>query len=382
MKLYRALILFFSIVYSQFLFANTFADDKDLKDIAKKGMNPKYSGDLVLPLNPHTEAAQKEAKEFISSLETPNNQLKPRSNFSPSPSLVFASWSMGEKLLNTLFETSSTDQNITIVFRGLRNPSDITASLRELQNIAAKYSPTPRVIVDPVLFRRHKIETVPTILVFDRSLTKELSRVTGLVDPSWLEDEVFAGEKGDRGVKGPSFDIAERDLTDVMKEKVTNVDWAKKKSEAIERYWDKQNFINLARATEANIRHLDPSVLVTSDIKDAFGGVIVKKGTVINPLKMIPFNQAIVVFDPLDRQRLPMVLKRFRDLKKTHPRVTLIATQMDKVDGWAKYKSLTDYFQEHIFKLTPDVYSRFELQRTPAIITANSHSFIIEEFVE
>lgn len=381
MKLYRALILFFSLFHSP-LFADTFSDDKEMKEIAKNALNPKYDGDLFIPVNPHTDSALKEAKEFVASLDMPHSPMKPRSNISPSPRIVFASWSMGEKLLNSLFEVASIDQNITIVFRGLQNPADITGSLRGLQNIAAKYSPVPKVIVDPVLFRKHDVKIVPTILVFDNSLTNEVSRVTGLIDPHWLDQEVSSGESGDRGVKGPSYDIAERDLSDVMREKVASVDWGKKKSQAIARYWEKQKFITLERATEHNIYYLDPSVHVTSDIKDSTGGIIVKRGSVINPLKLMPFTQALVVFDPLDRERLPVVLNRFNQLKKTHNRVTLIATQMDTVDGWAKYKSLSDLFQEHIFKLTPDVYSRFQLKRTPSIITANSQQFIIEEFVQ
>ena len=44
----------------------------------------------------------------------------------------------------------------------------------------------------------------------------------------------------DYGTAGQTFEIIERDLTEVMKEKIKTVDWMRKKEQALENFWSRR----------------------------------------------------------------------------------------------------------------------------------------------
>jgi conjugal transfer pilus assembly protein TraW len=57
----------------------------------------------------------------------------------------------------------------------------------------------------------------------------------------------------------------------------------------------------------------------------------------------------------------------------------LIATQFDRLDGWGSYRKVTDQFNSAVYKLTPDLISRFEIEYVPTVITSENKHFVIEE---
>jgi conjugal transfer pilus assembly protein TraW len=208
----------------------------------------------------------------------------------------------------------------------------------------------------------------------------ERARVSGLTEPDWLLRQVKEGAIArDFGVKGSVEEIAERDLVEVLQEKVAAIDWEEKKQQVIERFWEKQRFLELPRARRSRTRTLDPSILISDHIRDGNGNVLVAQGTLINPLELRPFTQALVIFDPLDPLQVSLVDQRLAGLKQQYPRITLIVTRFARDKGWDSYTKITDHFDAEVFILTPDIQSRFELEVTPSIVTAEQNRFVIEE---
>lgn len=360
------------------------AEDKAIAEMAKSIRA--QSKDWALPVNEHQLEATRQAASLVEELKKPmaeNIGLPER----PAPGgriIFFVSFSIGEEGLLDVLETASTTEDSLVVFRGIRDEKNFAKSITEIQALAAKQTPMPNVVIDPTLFRDYNVSRVPTIIILDESKSSDVARVSGLSDPRWLKSKVQAGHQGDFGVKGDVVEIAERDLIEVMKEKVAAIDWEKKKEAALTRYWERQQFIELPRATEQRVRSIDPSIYITDDIKDAQGKVIVAQGTKINPLEKLPFTQALVIFDPLDSKQVQAVDSRLNKLMKEYSRVTLIVTRFDRSDGWKSYKNITDHFDMPVFNLTNDVKSRFEIQYVPSIVTADKSAFIVEEiaFVE
>ena len=60
----------------------------------------------------------------------------------------------------------------------------------------------------------------------------------------------------------------------------------------------------------------------------------------------------------------------------------LIATRIDKEDGWNSYTKLTDQLDQHVFVLNEEVQKTFDLEVTPSLIYADNkeHVFVVEEF--
>ncbi len=299
----------------------------------------------------------------------------------PPRLLIFASQSLGPKGLDELLQLSATMPQATVVFRGISKDMPLGQGMLAIQALAANKQPTPHIVIDPTLFDRYHVTAVPTVVLLNNSATAVSARVSGLADPAWLMQQFERGNHGDQGIRGPVSTISEPDLIEVMKARFAAIDWEAKKQAVKERFWKMQSFHLLPLATRSQTRFIDPSVALTRDITGGDGAMIAKQGTVMNPLDMRPFTQAVVVFDPLDKKQLEWLNKTIPTLKKRPgvTRLTLIATQFEREKGWDAYTKLTDTVAAPVYLLTPDLVERFVLTVTPSIITAQGKRFVIEE---
>ena len=354
-------------------------EDKNIAKTAK--VMRQQSEQWEIPKNIYEDQSKEEAKRLLSMMDGQSNlRLNlPDKKRNEGRVLFYVSHSLGMDGLNQVLQIAASTPESLVIFRGVRDADKFAKSIYEIQQYAIKYDPVVNIVIDPTLFRDYGVTKVPTIVYLDEQFQNELARVSGLADPRWLIEKLEQGKLKNFGVRGPVEDIAERDLIEVMQEKVAAIDWGKKKEDAINRYWDKQEFINLPRATKERRRLVDPSIIISGDIKDAEGNILVAKGTKINPLDMRGFDQAVVVFDPLDKGQLETVKRKVNELREKYRRVTLIVTQFSKTDGWNSYKALTDDLDSLVFKLTSDIHTRFEIQYVPSIITADGRNFVVNE---
>jgi conjugal transfer pilus assembly protein TraW len=210
---------------------------------------------------------------------------------------------------------------------------------------------------------------------------KVLARVEGLSSPEWLEKQVAEGQTGDQGRRGPVMEIAEQDLIQMMQERVASVDWEAKKQAAVGRFWQKQQFNYIPPASHSRTRTIDPSVTVLQDLTGADGKVLMKAGTVLNPLDQVPFTQALVIFDPSVPGQMKILDRVLPELAK-QPNIrqlTYLATQMDKEQGWEGYTSLSNRFEAPVYLVTKEIIERFEIEHTPSIVTSDGKVFVVKE---
>lgn len=303
---------------------------------------------------------------------------------------IFVSYSLGDEALKAMMKRNAGKAHTVFVMRGIPEGMGLGEGISRMQALASQVEPMPNIIIDPMLFTLFGIKAVPSVV---RATTPEqsvlnkdakptlIAKVEGLHNDAWLLDRVSMGHTGDLGQQGPIKAIDEPDMIEMMKKRILAIDWEEKKSQAVKRFWQGQTFDVLPQATEYRVRTLDPSVFVTHDIKDMNGNVIQAAGTTMNPLKLRPFNTALIIFNPLRAEEVALVqdkLKTFRGLEK---RIQLLVTQMDRKRGWDAYTEITERFDEPIFLLTPEVKARFEIEVTPSLVTADNKSyvFVIEE---
>lgn len=371
--------------------------------------------------NPHTEAMKKEAAKVPQGdvqMQRLKAEKKSQQVYEGHDTLIFASMSLEHTGLDDILAVASEDPSVAVVFRGVPEGMQIDEGIYYYQSFASQYDDIPNVMLDPSLFDKYDVETVPTIVQLSPeeapaldipdagtlmagdmdavndaleapAPTKEawnrevLARVSGLTDPAWLERQIEAGRSGDLGIKGPVEAIKERHLIELMKERAMGVDWASQKQGAIDRFWFKQrdNFHFLPPATQDRTRRIDASVIVTEDILDAEGNVLVAQGTRINPMDAMPFDMGLVIFDPLDESQLEAAYLASRELEERDDirEVMLIATRFNADEGWDGFKEATDYFDRHVFLLQPEIKTRFELEYIPSVVTGDDTHFIVEE---
>lgn len=358
--------------------------------------------DITIPENPNTASARGEAQQLyqeIMAKHPVSSHAGPKQRkaelVANHHTFVFISRSLGTSALKSIFTTLSGDKDAVAVFRGVPEGDKIDQGLWDIQAMAKQFSPPPNIILDPTLFRDYHVTQVPVVIVTDEQSTdfldsgnpsKVVARVDGLSDPAWLRSKVKQGQTGDLGHQGPVASISEPDLIEVMKAKMANIDWESKKKKAVANFWAHQHFQTLTPATKPRTRKIDPTVVVTQDIKSPDGTVIAAKGTRINPLNIRPFDEVVVVFDPLDKKGMAQLKEELPAIKTAakNLHILYIATRFDKDAGWDSYKATADLFDAPVYLLTSDVLLRFKLEHTPSVITSDPDRkvFVVRELAK
>jgi conjugal transfer pilus assembly protein TraW len=337
---------------------------------------------IEIPQNKHQHAADAAAREILTELTSRHSDISGIPDKKPkiiSHTLIFASFSLGEDGLLDLLQTASEINDAVVIFRGITDEKDFAGSIMRIQKLAARQSPIARTVIDPTLFEKYGVSVVPTIVELDQADRSEIARVSGMSSNRWIREKISVGRTGDLGVRGDVEEILERNLVDVMKEKVAAIDWGKKKEESIERFWTKQEFIELPVARKNAVKEIDPTVVLTADLKDPSGKVLVPAGTRINPLEQSAFTQAVIVFDATDSKQIAAVDREFKTISLQYPKVTLISTQFSSDEGWAFYKKITKRYSKPVYKLTPEITHRFEINKVPSVVTAKGNKFVVRE---
>lgn len=310
---------------------------------------------------------------------------------------VFISFSLGEEELRELFARNAGKDDTALVLRGIPDGMTFGEGVKLIQGLAAQFDPMPNVVIDPTLFRDFRIKAVPTVIRvrekksvvevrkpgMKRTDTAELlGKATGLHSDVWIKSQLEAGRKGDFGQQGEVRGIAERDLIEVAKERVMTIDWEAKKERAAKRAWANLPYENLPTASKSVVRTIDPTILVEQDILDLNGNAVRRAGDRVNPMDIRPLTLALIVFNPLVESELKVVEEELPRLKKEHPEVMLLATDMVKDEtGWNAYVRLTDRLDSHVYLLTPEVRERFLLRATPSVVTGDNERklFVVRE---
>lgn len=289
---------------------------------------------------------------------------------------LLVSWSLGEAEIKQLLQSYDGDESVELVFRGVPEDMPFALALAKLQRLSLETKTKTSVLINPVVFEEAGVDQVPAIRKLVDQKAVYLAKGTTSTASA---DEAFARRKEPVLSLGPLVEIAERDLIEVMKERLAKVDMEKMKARALNTFWDKQTFAELPRAARHRVRALDPTVLVPADMTAADGTVIHKAGDRINPLDMRPFTQRLVIIDPLDPQQVALAKKQVADYGAKQ-NVVVIVSRVAREQGWDGFAALQNEIDHAAYVLRDDVRSRFAIDFVPSVVTADRHSFYIEEF--
>ena len=300
---------------------------------------------------------------------------------------IFVSYSLSDDVILDILRRNAGHETTTVVMRGVPEGANLASGLKRMQDLARQVTPEPNIILDPTLFSMFSVKAVPTVVRAKRETAVQgampnsrglslIAKVEGLHNDDWLLERIAQGQTGNLGQQGPIFPIAERDLIEVIKERVMVIDWDAKKKAAIERFWVNRTFIDLPQAQVEQIREIDPSVVLTQDMTDGSGTVIHKKGDRVNPLTIMPFTSEILVFNPTREDERELVQAHLASQTgRPYQKRIFIATAIDQNRGWAAYEELVDWLDAPLYLLTPEIQTRFHIEQTPSVVTANHRVF-------
>lgn len=388
-KLSVALILCFNIHVAHSQSVQEIADaSKELQFTTAKGLNftSQKPAEIDFDISSKSVVVESDVRAFVRKLEGAATQriaeFDAVINKLTQSRLLFASFSLKEKGLMDVFETASLDQDIRIVFQGVPEDMKVMEGIALIHKLVRQFDPIPNVVINPTLFTKYGIVSAPTLMQLD-SDEEPIAWVAGMQNVEWLHRQIELGRTGDLGVFGNAIEVTEPNLIDVMKRRAAAIDWKEKQQATKDNFWKGQTFYRLHSAQRDSRRILNPTIRVAKDIVSANGVVVAKKGTIINQLEVIPFTQAMIIFNAGNQQervRISHEIARLRALG--YQRITLMTTTIDKDKGWKDYEELTNFLDSHIFLLTDEIRQRFAVRATPTVITADNIAkrFIIDEF--
>lgn len=385
-----------------------------MEDIAAVLNDPAHPASFInmmrkaLEENPVVEARIPDARERLGmETEAPKHQ---------NVTYVFVSYSLGDDVLNDILSRNAGRDDVTLVMRGIPKGVSLGDGIKRIQMLAAQYDPIPNIVLDPTLFSQYEVKAVPSVVrvqyapglleklnLESRMQGKEgpahpplIAKVDGLHNDQWLNEKIELENCSEEhpcrfGEQGPVYRIDEPDMIEEMKRRVAQIDWEKKKAEAMKRFWTNQTFDELPLAEKSIRRVLDPSIHVVADINDANGNPVRRAGEVVNPLEARPFNSVLVIFNPKREVEMEAVLDKVKLLRaEGFTQFIYMATAFDRSKagedktlgpGWGHYEAVCDRLDSHVFLLTSEVKDRWDIRATPTFVTADNTAkrFIIEE---
>ena len=159
----------------------------------------------------------------------------------------------------------------------------------------------------------------------------------------------------------------------MSKKRAMAYDWKKAAEKAKDNFFRDRKGVYLPTAIYKKTRYLDPTITVPEDVKDAFGKVLLPRGTMLNPLKQTLMTGKYVVFNATSKAEIQQVL----DYVATHPddEFTFMINEIyhdDSETGWNEYEKLVRTFNQRIYLMPDNLPHELGIQVTPTVISADN----------
>lgn len=335
----------------------------------------------------------------------------------------FISESMGKEKVKALIDAYAGDNTVRFVLKGFNGKGTINDGLKWLLDLILGMNPQPNILLDPELFQRYDVTVAPTMLLErvdgapeekqsadeqkisrtlknlgtalglaeDQSKTaadqiaqevvtkKALTRrpaliVSGVTSREWAIEKAKEGAEFNQKTQGEVFEISERDILEIAKERVARIDWERKKEEALNRFWERQqdHYVSLPLAQKSTERIVDPSIVLNRDVYGADGSVVFKAGQKFNPFDRMPFTKTVIVFNASIPKEVEAVAKLVKEEQSQNRNVLLLVTEFKSSGAFEQIKSMNDSWREPVYLLTPELKERFQIRATPTVVRADN----------
>lgn len=335
----------------------------------------------------------------------------------------FISESMGKEKVKALIDAYAGDNTVRFVLKGFNGKGTINDGLKWLLDLILGMNPQPNILLVPELFQRYDVTVAPTMLLErvdgvpvekqsadERKISRTLKNlgtalglaedqsktaadqitqevvakkalirrpaliVSGVTSREWAIEKAKEGAEFNQKTQGEVFEISERDIQEIAKERVAKIDWERKKEEALNRFWERQqdHYVSLPLAQESTERIVDPSIVLNRDVYGADGSVVFKAGQKFNPFDRMPFTKTVIVFKASMPKEVEAVAKLVKEEQSQNRNVLLLVTEFKSSGAFEQIKSMNESWREPVYLLTPELKERFQIRATPTVVRADN----------
>jgi conjugal transfer pilus assembly protein TraW len=182
----------------------------------------------------------------------------------------------------------------------------------------------------------------------------------------------------DLGVVGPTYEIAERNLIEVMKERFRRLEQTGEMRKLEDRYKAKvveaverpRPIPGITPTQTARTYFIDPTWTLDRNVVDEKGQVLFPAGTRVNPLDYAPLTQTLLFFDQRERSQV-VFARRFLSESKSRVKTILV--------GGEPLKLMRQWKREVFYDQGGVLSRKLLLKQVPALITQDGNRLRIDE---
>lgn len=180
------------------------------------------------------------------------------------------------------------------------------------------------------------------------------------------------------GVHGQIYPIAENDFFDLIQDRYLtmkhNGEWHKlqeKWSKEMEISTDRPKFLNISTTVKRRTYTFDPTVELKRDIIDPQGRLLIKAGSTVNPLKIMPLSKVFLFINGDDEKQIKWA--KLKDQEFTLTKWILVNGSISETIKKANKPVFFDQWGKLVH--------HFNIQHVPAFIKQEGNTLKIEECV-
>ena len=303
-------------------------------------------------------------------LEAAGQPDRPARGPEPGGLLLFVSRGMPRAELAAALAQAGADPAVTLVVRGLMPGETFADTLRTWSRLLAREQSHPTLVIDPTLYRRYRVTSVPTLIDV---ATGAIARASRTAPRPGTTHEPARTSFLDAAAG--SYPIAEQDLAEVLIARAASLDLPTRAKTALARFWRQAPAVTLPPATTTRTRRHRPFVRTSNDLRDHNGKLLLPAGSRLNPLQTLPLTARILVLDAQDPHEIAWARTQ------RHPsRATIhLLTTPDREAGWGAWQVLQRQLAAPPFLLDRHLADRLGVHATPSLIEAEGTELVVRE---
>jgi len=180
------------------------------------------------------------------------------------------------------------------------------------------------------------------------------------------------------GVVGPTYDIAEPDLLEVIQSRLGRMEksgeLARKQGEYRDRVVgaiEKPKPVPGLKATAAKRTYfIDPTWTLDRDIRGADGALLFARGLKVNPLDHVSLREKLVFFDGRDRRQVTFVRQLLRNQDRAVKPILVAGEPLNLMRDWKR---------QVFYDLGGTLVRRLGIHQVPAVVTQDGKRLRVDE---
>jgi conjugal transfer pilus assembly protein TraW len=182
----------------------------------------------------------------------------------------------------------------------------------------------------------------------------------------------------DLGVVGPTYDIAEPDLIELIQSSLHRMEKSGELAEKQSEYRDRvigaienpKPVSGLKATATRRTFYIDPTLVLDRDIRSADGAILFGRGLKVNPLDHVSLRERLIFFDGRNRRQVSFAKQVLRNLNGTAKPIMVAGEPLNLMREWKR---------RIFYDQGGALVRRFGIRQVPAVVTQDGKRLRVDE---